>query len=299
MDIYTVIRVSKKLFDHGYIVIPELKVDFKSALLLLNEQTVDDRFLISKDIVGAEIRGNFALIEKEGKFQLFTKGIDYFCLNVEPEKSSTDPKPEKQVKKSKVVLKNRYLYKSGVKQIGELDTYKKRSVKITNVGKPFVLKQKMHDVPDWLFEKLKDQEVCWIYFEYAEEQLSEAPIETAPINLKSDIESCVKYFKLHGEKTRKKPIINAEAPGNVNLFRYCDLRRIDQELKVLFVCSENYLWLLEQNRQDPLPNIKLNNISFGGWIIPKTTNQDMLNKLIMLDKELKTNPDAYLLSVRE
>ncbi len=40
-------------------------------------------------------------------------------------------------------------------------------------------------------------------------------IETAPINLKSDIESCVKYFKLHGEKTRKKPIINAEAPGNV------------------------------------------------------------------------------------
>lgn len=79
MDIYTVIRVSKKLFDHGYIVIPELKVDFKSALLLLNEQTVDDRFLISKDIVGAEIRGNFALIEKEGKFQLFTKGIDYFC----------------------------------------------------------------------------------------------------------------------------------------------------------------------------------------------------------------------------
>ena len=69
MDIYTVIRVSKKLFDHGYVVIPEHKVDFKSALLLLNEQTVDDRFLISKDIVGAEIRGNFALIEKEGKFQ--------------------------------------------------------------------------------------------------------------------------------------------------------------------------------------------------------------------------------------
>ena len=95
------------------------------------------------------------------------------------------------------------------------------------------------------------------------------------------------------KKQEKKPIINAEAPGNVNLFRYCDLRRIDQELKVLFVCSENYLWLLEQNRQDPLPNIKLNNISFGGWIIPKTTNQDMLNKLIMLDKELKTNPGAY------
>ncbi len=44
MDIYTVIRVSKKLFDHGYVVIPENKVDFKSALLLLNEQTVDDRF---------------------------------------------------------------------------------------------------------------------------------------------------------------------------------------------------------------------------------------------------------------
>ena len=34
MDIYTVIRVSKKLFDHGYAVIPEHKVDFKSALLL-------------------------------------------------------------------------------------------------------------------------------------------------------------------------------------------------------------------------------------------------------------------------
>lgn len=130
MDIYTVIRVSKKLFDHGYVVIPEHKVDFKSALLLLNEQTVDDRFLISKDIVGAEIRGNFALIEKEGKFQLFTKGIDYFCLNVEPEKSSTDPKPEKEVKKSNVVLKNRYLYKSGVKQSGSWTRTRKEASRL-------------------------------------------------------------------------------------------------------------------------------------------------------------------------
>ncbi len=77
-------------------------------------------------------------------------------------------------------------------------------------------------------------------------------------------------------------------------------RRIDQEFEksYLFVVK-TISWLLEQNRQDPLPNIKLNNISFGGWISPKTTNQGMLNKLIMLDKELKTNPNAYLLSVRE
>lgn len=292
MDIYSVIRVGKKLFDHGYVVIPEQKSVFKSALLLLNEKSIDDRFLISKDIVGAELRGKFALIEKEGKYQLFIKEIEYFCLNPEPEVIYTDTKEEKQVK-DKALIKNRYLSQTGKKQIGELDTFKKQSVRITNVGKPFVLKQKLQNIPEWLFENLKDQEVCWIYFEYAEILESKAQIKTAPINLKYEIENCIKYFKVHGEKTRKKTIINSQAPGNVNLFRYCDLRRLDQDLKVLFVCSEKYIWLLEQNRQDPLPNIKLNNINFGGWIIPKATNQEMLNLLIQLDKELKTNPNNY------
>jgi len=296
MDIYAVVQVSKMLFNYGYVVVPKQKADFKSALLLLNEKNTDDRFLISKDIIGAELRGKFSLIEKQGKYQLFIKEIEYFCMNPESEGTVTDKNAEKQPK-DKELIRNRYLSQAGKKQIGELDTFKKQSVKITNVGKPFILKKKLQDIPEWLFESLKDQEVCWIYFEHANVLEPEVLIKTEQINLKYEIERCIKYFKLHGEKTRKKTIINAEAPGNVNLFRYCDLRRLDQNLKVLFVFSENYIWLLEQNRQDPLPNIKLNNISFGGWIIPKLTNQEMQNKLIQLDRELKTNPNNYFLKV--
>ena len=59
MKINAKIRITKKLFDHGYVVVPVGEADFKSALLLLNIQKKDDIFLISKNIIDGEIGGEF------------------------------------------------------------------------------------------------------------------------------------------------------------------------------------------------------------------------------------------------
>lgn len=281
------VRITKKLFDHGYIVVPMSEADFKSALLLLSTQKTDDSFLISKNIINAEIRGEFELVDKNGKLQLFLKDLTYMSLaqeNTQLDKTPVKDKPNK----------NRYLAKTGSVSVGDIGLYKKKHIKVLSVGKPFVLKQKLLDIPDWLFEKLSNQEVSWIYFEYIENKNDAAPEENSEnIDLKAQVIHCIQYIKLHGDKTRKKALIHSEAPGSVNLQRYCDLRRIDPELKVVFVISDNYIWLLEQNRSDPLPNIKLNNINFGGWVLTKSSNEHMLNKLKLLDELLKKSPEQY------
>lgn len=276
MKIHLTIKIIKKLFDHGYVAIPINKVDFKSALLLLNIQNNDDRFLIYKDLTGDEIGGMFDVSEKNGKTQLFLKDITSFLIQTVDE-NEVNPKPN--LKNNK----NRYLAEVGGVHVGNERIFKKKQIKVVSIGKPFLLKQKLSDIPDWLYEKLINLEVCWVYFEYINTQ----------INIRKQILDCVQYFKQHGEKTRKKALLHAESPGNINLLRYCDLRRIDQDMKVFFVQTENYIWLLEQNRNDPIPNIKLNNINYGGWVLSKVSNGHMLDRLKELDDILKKSPDLY------
>lgn len=284
MKITANVRIIKKLFDHGYVVRPLNKADFKSALLLLNIQNNDDKFLISKDIVDAEIGGVFDLVDKDGKHQLFLKELSFMSLQL-------NVKDQEKFSAIQKENKNRYLAQRGSVSVGSEGVFKKQTIKILSIGKPFLLKQKLSDIPDWLFEKLQDLEVCWIYFEYNEKNTDEKSVDK--INIKAQIVDYIQYFKHHGEKTRRKAIIHAESPGNVNLQRFCDLRRIDPENKVVFVISENYIWLLEQNRNDPLPNIKLNNVNFGGWILTKKSNLHMLDKLEKIDQLLKITPDLY------
>ncbi|WP_180190308.1 hypothetical protein [Acinetobacter sp. YH01009] len=280
MKINAKIRITKKLFDHGYVVVPVGEADFKSALLLLNIQKKDDIFLISKNIIDGEIGGEFDLVDKNGKAQLFLKDLNYISLFQNTPQLDETPFRLKE-------NKNRYLAKTGSVAIGDLGLYKKKNIKILSVGKPFILTQKLSDIPEWLFEKLNNTEVSWVYFEFIE------TLKETSLDLKNQIISCIQYFKQHGEKTRRKALIQAESPGNVNLQRYCDLRRIDPDLKVVFVISENYIWLLEQNRNDPLPNVKLNNINFGGWILSKTSNEHLIVKLKSCDGLLKKSPEIY------
>lgn len=288
MEKILTVEVLKKLFDHGFVVKVMTPDTITSAIWVMKtSRNGDEAFLSSKVLIGAVVKGNFELTFK-------AKDKVYISLKelTSAEFSTSTPTPTSKVKAE---AKPRFLAEIGSNYVDQTVIYKKKPVVITQLGKAYKLEKISKGIPDWLFEKLKGKMVQWMYFtESAETKNDDNVLAIQPeVNCQEQIIKIINVFKVTGEKTRKRDLIKREAPGNLNLMRYCDLRAIDEKNKVLFVETSNFIWLLEVDRNDPLPNIKLRNVAMSGWILHKQDHMILIEQLKAIDKIIKCDPEAY------
>lgn len=289
MDKILKIEVLKKIFDFGFVIKVLTPNTIASALWVMKISTnADEAYLSSKVLVGALV---------DGEFDLNIKANDKIYISLKELYSVEFPTPKAPTEaKEKTEQKPRFLAELGSNYVDQTVTYKKKPVVVTQLGKAYVLEKISKGIPDWLFEKLKGKMVQWIYFtETSEQKVDDQVRVSAPeIKLQDQIAKIINAFKVTGEKTRNRNLIKREAPGNRNLMRYCDLRGIDEKNKVLFVESANFIWLLEVDRNDPLPNIKLANVAMSGWILQKQDYLMLIEQLKAIDMVIKCDPEKYI-----
>ncbi|HCA5183663.1 TPA: hypothetical protein MW242_003302 [Acinetobacter baumannii] len=284
MEIVARVKIVKRLFENGLIVKPASDESlFTSALLLLKSQNEDVCFLMKKNLTAAaEIEGVFDLVPNGEKFNIYLKELLGFAIS---QTVNNLTKGENKEKKP-----NRLLSVVGAYKVSDRSEFKKKPIEVVRIGKPFQLQSKLKDIPDWLYEKLNGSTVNWNYFEFID--AINQPLNESEIQVDVELESNISLFKSFGEKTRNKSLIHSEAPGNINLQKLCDLRNLTGARKIFFVVTNNYIWLLEHNPSDPIPNVKLKNISYNGWILSKVGNLEVINKLKQLDALIKKNPSS-------